>query len=152
MRKLVVSLLIIAIPSLAQTALGPRNYIGTHPWKVHTKSIALLEPTTSDSATVSFQLPRDSTVARVSCAVMGTGTVSINLNKRAENAPNTNGTNVLSSDLVCDNNSQTSCSSGCDVNTISSGGITARQLVVLTISAVSGTPNSVVVHVELNDN
>lgn len=151
MKKLFLVVVAIAF-SYGQTPLGPRTYQGSHTWKTHTKSLTLLSPATTDSGLVAFQWPRASTVVRVSCATIGSGTtVTINLSKRAESSPGGSGTDILSTGLVCDNDSQTSCASGCDVNTITSGGLTSRQLVFLTISAVSGTPSSLIVHTEMTD-
>jgi hypothetical protein len=116
--------------------------------KTVTKSLAIFEPTTTDSGRVQIQLPTASTITRVSCAVKAATSVTVNLNKRSEATPDTGGTDVLSAGLVCDTNAQTSCSSGCDVNTITSAGVSARQLVALTISATSGTPDTLRLHVE----
>jgi hypothetical protein len=151
-KKLFLTAQLALLIALAQTPMGPRTYLGSHPFKTRTKTINLLAPTTSDSGTVAFQLPLATNVVRVSCATIGSSTnATINLNKRSESTPATPGTDVLSAGLVCDTDSQTSCASGCDVNTISSGAITARQLLFLTISSVTGSPISLIVHVEFTD-
>ena len=143
---------LLAVPCFSQVDLGPRTYIGSHTWKTSTKTIAILQPTTSDSGLLNFQVTRASNVVRVSCHTIGAGsTATINLNKRSETSPGTSGTDILSSGLVCDDNSQTSCASGCDVNTITSPSLSASQLVSLTISAVSGNPQAVTVHVEITE-
>jgi hypothetical protein len=68
--------------------------------------------------------------------------VTWNLNKRAEATPDVAGTDVLSAGLVADTNGQSSCSAGCDVNTITSAAWTAHTPLALTISAVTGTPDT----------
>lgn len=112
-----------------------------------TKSLTILSPTTADTNKVQWQPPLAITFTRVSCST-DTGTVSIILDKRTESTPNTAGTNMLSSALVCDNNSQTSCASGCDVNTLTSNTMTTRQLANLQITATASSPTLVRVHVE----
>jgi hypothetical protein len=142
----------LVVPCIAQVDLGPRTYIGSHTWKTTTKTIAILQPATSDSGLLNFQVTRAANVVRVSCHTIGSGsTATINLNKRSESAPGTSGTDILSAGLVCDDNSQTSCAAGCDVNTITSPSLSARQLVSLTISALSGNPQAVTVHVEITE-
>lgn len=157
MLKKLVNITVIALTGLvlmAQTTdLGSTNYIGSHAWKTQTKSLSLLAPVTGDSGQISFQLPRDSSISRVSCATIGAATdATINLNKRAEATPGTSGTNALSAGLVCDTDSQTSCSAGCTVDTINSAAVTARSLVTLVITAVTGTPTALQVHVEYVEN
>lgn len=113
------------------------------------KSITLFSPATGDSGEIQFNFGQAVTITRVACSTHGSGTsVTINLNKRSEATPDTSGTDVLSSGLVCDTDSQTSCSSGCSVNTITSASVAAHDPVALTISAVSGTPSVLRVHVE----
>lgn len=116
--------------------------------RTFTKSFVLLEPVTGDSGMLQVQFPVAVTITRVSASVQGGTSVTLNLDKRAETTPNTAGTDVLSAGLVADTDSQTSCAAGCDVNTITSGAVSARQLLALTISAVSGTVSTVRVHVE----
>lgn len=54
--------------------------------------------------------------------------------------------NILSAELVCDNDGQTSCASGCDVNTINTSydNITAKsEDIDVDISATASGPNKV---------
>jgi len=79
------------------------------------------------------------TVTKVICNT-DTGTVTINIEERVSTTPNTAGTDILSTDLVCDSNRQSSCASGCDVNTITNAGIDAEDVLALMISAVADSP------------
>ena len=113
----------------------------------HSKSITIFDPVTGDDGRVQFQLPTGSTITRVACSVKAATSVDINLEKRAEATPDTAGTDALSAELVCDTGTRTSCASGCDVNTISSAAISADAPVALMISAVTGTPDTLRVHI-----
>ena len=110
--------------------------------KTDTKSMVLFDPVTGDSGRIQWEPGKAITITRVYCSVKAATSVTVNLNKRVETTPDTAGTDVLSAGLVCDTNAQTSCASGCDVATITSAGVTARQIAALTISAVTGTPDT----------
>lgn len=110
-------------------------------------SFVLADPADADDGDLQHKLGFAYTVVRMSCST-DTGSVGINVDERAEATPNTAGTNVLSSSLVCDTNSQTSCASGCDVNTITNGTIDADDPMGLILAAPSGSPTVVRVHVE----
>ena len=116
--------------------------------KTDTRSFTLFEPVTGDSGRIQWEPGRAITITRVYCSVKAATSVTLNLDKRTETTPDTAGTDVLSAGLVCDTNAQTSCAAGCDVNTITSAGVTARQIVATTISAVTGTPDTLRVVVE----
>ena len=88
------------------------------------------------------------TITKVSCST-NTGTVTINIDERAKATPNTTGSNVLSAGLVCDTNTQTSCASGCDVNTITNGAIDSTDPMALLITAVASSPTMLRVDIEL---
>jgi hypothetical protein len=114
-----------------------------------TKSIWIDTPVVADSGRIQFMFPQAFTITRVACSTkLATSTVSINLDERAAATPDTAGTDVLSAVLVCDTNQQTSCASGCDVNTITNSGIATRVPVALTISAIANAPTDVRVYVE----
>lgn len=129
----------------AGTAAAARTNLGVD---TETRSFVIFDPVTTDSGRQQFELPWAATVTRVYCSVKAATSVTINLDKRAEATPDTAGTNVLSAGLVCDTNGQTSCSAGCDVATISSASVTTRSPVALTISALTGTPDTLRVTVE----
>src|SRR3990167_8530139 len=75
-------------------------------------------------------LMNTSTITFVKC-MTDAGTVDINLEDGAD-------ANILSAELVCDVGGQTSCTSGCDVNTLQNTTITSKtEDIDLDISAVS---------------
>lgn len=113
-----------------------------------TKSIVLLDPATGDSGKVQWIWPSAVTITRVDCSTnVATSTVTINLDERALATPDTNGTDTLSTGLVCDTGNQSSCASGCDVNTITDASIAAGVPHALEITAVANAPTVVRVHV-----
>lgn len=97
-----------------------------------TKSITVFSPTTADSNKIQWYWPGTTTLTRVACST-DSGTVTIQLDERAEATPNTAGTNSLTSSLVCDTDSQVTTS-------FSDATIAANVPHNLAISAVSGTP------------
>ena len=84
---------------------------------------------------------QDFNVTRVYCST-DTGTVSINIENGAD-------TNILSAELVCDSNGQSSCASGCDVNTIQAAqdDMAAYAVGNLSISALASSPTILRIHV-----
>ena len=80
----------------------------------------------------------DITITYVQCQT-DVGTLSINLEDGSAN-------NILSAELVCDAGGQTSCASGCDVNTINGtyDNITAKtEPISYDASAVASDPTKV---------
>ena len=80
----------------------------------------------------------DVTITYIYCNT-DTGTLSINLEDGSAN-------NILSAELVCDAGGQTSCASGCDVNTINASydNITAKtEAISYDASAVASDPTKV---------
>lgn len=96
------------------------------------------DPTTEDLDGITHFM-NAITVTRVWCET-DTGTADVNIE-------NDDGTpaNILSAELVCDTGEQTSCASGCDVNTIQGAEDNVAQYdeINFSISATSGTPNKV---------
>jgi hypothetical protein len=109
--------------------------------ELYTDSIGfnLENPTTGDNGKFMTYFPLASTITKIYCSV-DSGTVTINGNERALATPDTTGTDVLSAGLVCDTDTQTSCASGCDVNTITNAGIDVTDPLALEIDATSGNP------------
>jgi hypothetical protein len=106
-------------------------------------SISILDPTTSETNKIQIKFPVNVTLQVISgSALPASSTVSINFDERAEATPNASGTDVLSAALVLDDNNQDSCSSDCDVNTITNGTIAANAPLNLQITAVSGAPTA----------
>jgi len=107
----------------------------------------LENPVTTDNGRFQTEAFNTMTVTRVSCSV-DAGSVAINIDERAFATPNTNGTDVLSAVLVCDTNGQSSCASGCDVNTINNAAIDLTDPIALEMTAIVGTPTILRVNVK----
>ena len=106
-------------------------------------------PVTDDSSDFDFSCSGTNgcAITKVWCST-DTGTATINFEERVETTPNTAGVDVLSAGLVCDTGSQSSCASGCDVDTISNGGIDQYDPINLQVDAVASTPGVVRIHVQ----
>jgi hypothetical protein len=76
----------------------------------------------------------------VSCST-NTGTVTIQLDERAEGTPNTAGTDMLTSALVCDSDTEATTS-------FSNATADADDPVNLQITATASTPGVVRIHVD----
>jgi hypothetical protein len=109
------------------------------------KSITLFDPVTGDSGRIQFEFPAAVTITSITCSVKAATSATINLDERAQATPDTSGTAVLTSDLACDTDSATS-------TTFSNASIAANVPVALTISAVSGTPDTLRVHISYTVN
>ncbi|MDE1940686.1 MAG: hypothetical protein KGI66_01055 [Patescibacteria group bacterium] len=135
-----VSLLLagIVIFSYAQSSTTPVIGVGGPT----AKSIVLLAPTTGQTNYAQLSYPSQAKITRVSCAT-DAGTVTINFDIRSESTPNTAGSNVLSSALVCGTSSAFTTS-------IQNSLVLPNAPVNLQISAVSGTPNVLRIHVNAN--
>ena len=99
------------------------------------KAVTVFDPVTDDSGRVQFMFDEAVTITRVACSVKAATSATINLDERAAATPDTAGTSVLTSDLVCDTNQEVS-------TTFTNASIAARVPVALLISAVSGTPDT----------
>lgn len=80
------------------------------------------------------------TIVGVSCSVKAATSVTINLDERAVATPDTTGVTVLTAALACDTDSASTTS-------FANAGIAAGVPVALLLTAVSGTPNTLRVHV-----
>lgn len=114
----------------------------TAAWTRHadTKSINLPDPVTGDSGRFHILFDEAVTITRVACSVKAATSVTIQLDERAAATPDTAGTNVLTSSLVCDTNEEVTTS-------FTNAGIAARVPLALVISAVTGTPDVVRVNI-----
>jgi hypothetical protein len=112
--------------------------------KTVTKTFSIFDPTTSDTNKVQLYWPAAVTLQRVACAT-DAGTVTIQFDERAEATPNTAGTNSLTASLVCDTDSQTTTG-------FSDSGIAVDVPHNLQITATSGTPTIVRIHVKAQIN
>lgn len=79
-----------------------------------------------------IKLPYNCTFQELSAST-NQGTVTFNVEIRGETTPNTAGTDIISSDLVADNNQE-------ETTTFSTATATRNQRLTLVISAVSGDP------------
>jgi hypothetical protein len=104
------------------------------------KSVIILNPTTSETNLVQLKFPLATTLTRVSCST-NTGTVTIQLDERAEGTPNTAGTDMLTSALVCDSDTEATTS-------FSNATADADDPVNLQITATASTPGVVRIHVD----
>lgn len=105
------------------------------------KGIYIEDPTTESLNNI-FWFMEDITITYVWCKT-DTGTASINIEDGSDN-------NILTAELVCDAGGQTSCSSGCDVNTINGSydNITSKtEDVDLDISATASSPTELTVYI-----
>ncbi len=96
-------------------------------------AFSLETPVTGDSGELRWMAPVNVSITQIACDI-DAGTASINIEERTLAAPNSAGTDVLSSDLVCNATMQTACASGCDVDTITNATIDQDDPVALTIS------------------
>jgi hypothetical protein len=110
-----------------------------------TRSITLFDPVTGDSGRVQIMFPLAVTITRVACSVKAATSVTIQLDERAAATPDTAGTDVLTAALACDTNEEATSS-------FANAGIAARVPLALTISAVTGTPDTLRVHIEYTEN
>lgn len=128
-----------AATSVAAGSVGTAGVVAA--LKTFSRDFTIFDPVTGDSGRTQIYFGSAVTITRVACAVKAATSVTINLEERAEATPDTAGTAVLTSNLVCDTNTEAS-------TTFSNAGIAARVPLALTITAVSGTPDTVRVHVE----
>lgn len=110
-------------------------------YKVWARDVVIFDPAILDSGRAQFRLPFAGTVTSISCSVEAATSVTINFDERAVATPNTTGTAVLTSDLVCDADSAVS-------TTFSNATLAADVPVAMTVSAVTGTPSTVRAHIK----
>ena len=110
-------------------------------FKTEIKSASIDAPTTADTNKIQWYFPAAVTITRVVCSVGSATSITIQLDERAEATPNTAGTNVMTAALVCDADSQAT-------TTFTNATIAARVPLNLQVTAASGTPSSLRVHVE----
>ena len=108
---------------------------------LETKSITLLDPVVGDLGRVQVSFPSAVTVLRVACSVKGGTSASINLEERAAASPDTAGTAVMASPLVCG-------TSEAATTAFSKAGIAGRVPLALTMAAVTGGPDTLRVYIE----
>jgi hypothetical protein len=106
------------------------------------KSIVILDPTTTQTNMAQLKFSYPVTIQRVSCSTdVATSTVTIQLDERAEGTPNTSGTDVMTSTLVCDTDTQATTS-------FTNAGIAADAPLNLQITATANSPTAVRIHID----
>ncbi|PIR04915.1 MAG: hypothetical protein COV57_01960 [Candidatus Liptonbacteria bacterium CG11_big_fil_rev_8_21_14_0_20_35_14] len=106
----------------------------------HIDTIVLESPAITDDAIVQHKFPTAVTISRISCST-DVGTATIQFDERAEGTPNTAGTDVMTSALVCDANSEATTLFG-------NAGIAADAVLSLDIDAVATSPGVVRIHID----
>jgi hypothetical protein len=106
-------------------------------------SFALDFPTLLDTGLLQHKIGVPANITRISCTT-DIGTVSINLDVRAEVSPNTPGTLVLTSPLVCAANTTVSTA------TFVNPSVPANAPVALVVTGISGGSGIVRVHVNFS--
>lgn len=107
-------------------------------------SFVIENPTAADLGLLQHKFATAVTILRVSAST-DQGTATIQFDERTEALPNTGGTDVLTSPLVADNDTEVTTS-------FANAGIAANAVLNLDIDAVSGTPGTVRIHVEFITN
>jgi len=108
------------------------------------KTFVMEDPTAADDGLLQHKFATAITITRISCDT-DTGTTTIQFDERAEATPNSAGTDVMTSVLVCDTDNQATTS-------FDNAGIAADAPFNLDIDAVASTPGLVRIHVEFTFN
>lgn len=106
----------------------------------HAISFVLTDPTDADLALLQWKAPNALTVTEVACST-DTGTATIQLDERTATTPNTGGTDIMTSQLVCDTDQQATTS-------FDNAGIAAAALISLDVDAVASDPGVVRIHIK----
>jgi hypothetical protein len=107
--------------------------------KTFDKSIAIFLPTTADDDLIQWMHGKAVTYTDVDCST-DQGTATIDMDHRVITTPNTVGTDILTGTIVCDTDNQAD-------GGFADATIPANVPVNLSITAVSGTPGVVRIHV-----
>lgn len=121
-----------------KTGAGDTNWteIGT----ARMVSFIIEDPTAADLGLLQHKFATAVTILRVSAST-DQGTATIQFDERVEATPNTSGTDVLTSPLVADTNTEATTA-------FANAGIATDAVLSLDIDAVSGTPGVVRIHVD----
>lgn len=104
------------------------------------KSATLISPTTTDDGLVQLKFPTAVTITRISCST-NSGSSTIQFDERAEATPDTSGTDVMTSALVCDTDNEATTS-------FTNASIAANAPMSLDVDAIGGTPGVLRISVE----
>ena len=116
---------------------GGVNVLHSHPY---ISSFAVENPVATDDAILQHKFAAAVTILRVSAST-DVGTVTFQFEERGETTPNSTGTNVMTSSLVADNNTEITTS-------FANAAIAVNAVFSLNITAVSASPGVVRIHVE----
>lgn len=116
---------------------GEVTVLHSHPYVV---SFVVEDPTDADVAILQHKFAAAVTITRVSAST-DAGTVALQFDERGETTPNTPGTNVMTSALVADTDSQATTS-------FANAGIVTNAVLNLDIGTVTASPSVVRIHVE----
>lgn len=109
----------------------------------HTKSFMISNngnPITATTTVAQTIFPSAVTITRISCST-DVGTATIQADERAEATPNTGGTDVMSSALACDNNTEATTS-------FANAGIAGDVPLNFDLDSVASSPTRVRVHID----
>jgi hypothetical protein len=105
------------------------------------KSFVLEDPATADDALVQLKFATNITITRISCST-DTGSVEVQFDERAEATPNTGGTDIMTSTLTCDTNSEATAA-------FDNAGIAADAIMNLDVDSLpEGAPNVARFHID----
>ncbi len=105
-----------------------------------TKSFDLPDPVTGDDGDYQVEFPAACTLQEVACNVQGGTSATVDLYERARATPDTGTTGMLTTPLVC-------TTTGAATTSFTDAALAAKVPLALGITAVSGTPALVRVHV-----
>jgi hypothetical protein len=109
--------------------------------KTLTRSVTIFDPVAGDSGRVQLVFPKNVTITRVWCNVKAATNAVIQLNTRVEGTPDVSGMDVLTGALTC-------ITTGANTTSFAAAAVTSRSPVALTISSITGTPDTLRVHIE----
>ncbi len=107
--------------------------------KTFDKSIAIIDPTVTEDDKVQWMHGKAVTYTDVDCST-DQGTATIDMDHRVITTPNTVGTDILTGTIICDSDNQAD-------GGFADATIPANVPVNLSITAVSGTPGTVRIHI-----
>lgn len=109
----------------------------TQTWE---KDISIISVVDTDDALAQIAANGAWTITNVSCST-NTGTVTLQFDERAPTTPNSAGTDILSSPIACDADSETTSS-------FDNAGISDGNIISMDVDSVAGTPGVVRVHIK----
>lgn len=107
------------------------------------KDIALRYPDTDLSENVQLTFPVDVTIVKI-YASTDVGTVTIQFDERVKTTPNTGGTDVMTAQLVCDDDSQ-------ETTSFDNASIAAEAILNLDIDAIASAPTMLRIHIHYTE-